>query len=79
MTESQKGRYYFNPCHYRMDYLVSKKINSQRNPALPDYPERNTAREEINEKMPGIDNVSGVKNVVEVWMTVNIVGKKNIQ
>jgi len=27
MTESQKGRYYFNPCHYRMDYLVSKKIN----------------------------------------------------
>jgi hypothetical protein len=40
----------------------TEQINSQQNPALPDFPGRNTARAEIDYRMPGVDSDSGGRN-----------------
>jgi hypothetical protein len=40
----------------------TEQINSQQIPALPDFPRQNTARGEINFRMPEIDKVSGERD-----------------
>jgi len=35
------------------------QINSQQNPALPDFVGKNTARGEIDYRLPGVDSDSG--------------------
>ena len=49
----------------------TEQNHPQQIPALPDFAGQNTVRAKIDYRMPGIDNVFGVKNVVEVWMTGN--------
>ena len=49
----------------------TEQIHPQQNPALPDFVGQNTARAEINLRMPEVDSDSGGRNIVEVWMTGN--------
>jgi hypothetical protein len=51
--------------------LKTEQIDSQKNPAFPDFPGENAAREGMTYEMPGIGNVSGGKNIVEIWTTGN--------
>jgi len=39
--------------------LKTEQINSQQNPALPDFVGKNTARGEIDYRMPEVDDASG--------------------
>jgi hypothetical protein len=59
--------------------LKTGQIHPQQIPVLPDCSEQNTAKAEMNYSIPVVGSDSGGKNIVEVWMTGNIVGKKNIQ
>jgi len=54
----------------------TEQINSQQNPALPDFLGQNTARAEMNYRMPEVDDASGERDFVEVWMTGNRVSVK---
>jgi hypothetical protein len=49
--------------------LKTEQIDSQKNPALPDFPGQNTARAKIDYRMPVVDKDSSGKNIVKVWMT----------
>jgi hypothetical protein len=51
----------------------TEQINSQQNPALPNYLWQDATRGEINYRMPGVDKDSGGKNIVKVWMAGNMV------
>jgi len=42
--------------------LKTEQIHPQQNPALPDFPRQNTARTEMNFRMPGVDNDYGDRN-----------------
>jgi len=45
--------------------LKTEQIHPQQNPALPDFPGQNTARAEINFRMPEVDKDSGEKKYCE--------------
>jgi hypothetical protein len=51
--------------------LKTEQIDSQKNPAFPDFPGENAARTEMNYRMPGIDSDFGERIIVVVWMTGN--------
>jgi hypothetical protein len=51
--------------------LKTGQNHPQQIPVLPDCSEQNTARAEMNYSILVVDYVSGVKNVVEGWITGN--------
>ena len=47
----------------------TEQIDSQQNPAFPDFPGQNTARAKIDYRMPVVDDNHDGGIIVEIWMT----------